>query len=246
MTIQNVGGYRNKERAKYTYLHGEPSRRRSLTPRSSVYYWWFEFLRRNEDYRRCCQNGGRGKLAGLYKDFGDVFTVEFYEWFFTQGYGPRLFAEPPPIVRLDELESPKDWNKNWKRDEVMIVVVPLKHPKRRIHRWFSRVLDERHEGRAGHTVTVPQCAYPVTQKYTTLSLEQTLAVYDYALANPSLKLHEIGKNLRLVRNAMPATGDSIERLAKKRNAMGSTVSRYLKKARTYIRNTANGKFPCAD
>ena len=246
MAIQNHRRFRNTERAKCTYLHGEPSRRRSLTHKNSVYYWWYEYLKRNEDYQRCCQNGGKGKLAKLYKDFGDVHSLSFYDWFFTEGFGERLFAEPPARIRLDELESPKDWDKNWKRDEVMVVVVPLKHPKRRINRWFARVLDERHEGRPGHTVTEPQCAYPVTQKYTAPSLDQILLVYDFAKANPGLKQHEIGLKLRLVSRAMPAPGNSTELLAKKRNVMGSIVSRYLKKAEAYIRNTAIGKFPCAD
>ena len=246
MTIKNHRGYRNPERAKCTYLHGEPSRRRSVIHKSSVYYWWYEYLKRNEDYRRCCESSGRGRLAKLYQDFGDVHATTFFDWFFTHGHGERLFAEPPAPVRLDELITPKDWKKDWSRDEVMIVIVPLQHPKRRINRWFSRLLDERHEGRPGHTVTVSQCAYPVTQKYKTHALKQILDVYDFAKANPKLKMHEIGKSLGLVPSAMPKTGDSIPKLAKKRNTMTATVSRYLRKANAYIRNTAIGKFPCAD
>ena len=79
-----------------------------------------------------------------------------------------------------------------------------------------------------------------------LALEQMLLVYDFKQANPHLTMAEIGKQLKLVSSAMPKTGDSIPLLAKKRNTMTATVSRYLTKADAYIRNTAIGKFPCAD
>ena len=73
-----------------------------------------------------------------------------------------------------------------------------------------------------------------------------LLVYDFKQKEPELTLAEIGKQLRLVPSAMPKLGDSIERLARKRNIMAATVSRYLKKATAMIRNTAFGKFPCVD
>jgi hypothetical protein len=38
----------------------------------SPFYWWWEFLRRNEDYEACCAVGGKGELAHVYGDFGVV------------------------------------------------------------------------------------------------------------------------------------------------------------------------------
>ena len=38
----------------------------------SVYYFWWEYLRRNIGYKRCCEQGGKGKYALLYSDFGNV------------------------------------------------------------------------------------------------------------------------------------------------------------------------------
>ena len=236
-----------QERATHTFLYKEPtSRRPSIKPRQSVYYWWYEYLKRNEDYRRCCESGGKGKLKALYKDFGDVFNVPFHQWWFNDNYGERLFAEPERKVRLEELEMPSDWSEKWSRDEVMVVVIPLGEPKRRINRWFNRVLNERHVARPGHTTKVSGARYPVEKKFSALALEKMLMVYDYRQANPQLTMADIGKQLKLVTSAMPKTGDSIPRLAKKRNTMTATVSRYLKKATAYIRNTANGRFPCAD
>ena len=35
---------------------------------NNVYYWWFECLKRNKDYERCCKQGGTQKLADIYRD----------------------------------------------------------------------------------------------------------------------------------------------------------------------------------
>ena len=57
----------------------------------SVYYFWWEYLRRHDGYRETCRNGGRGKLSAMYRDFGDVCTGTFMNWFDERG--ARLFAE---------------------------------------------------------------------------------------------------------------------------------------------------------
>ena len=44
---------------------------------NSVYYLWWEFLRRNEDYKKTCENGGKGKCDRLYADFGNVHEGTF-------------------------------------------------------------------------------------------------------------------------------------------------------------------------
>ena len=161
--------------------------------------------------------------------------------------GQRLFAEPLAPVRLEELRTVDDWDADWTREGVMVVVVPLSVPKRRIKRWFNRLLAHRHTGRPGKpTKTESGALYKVHTKFSVPALEQMLLVYDFRQKEPDLTLAEIGKQLRLVPSAMPKVGDSIERLARKRNIMAATVSRYLKKATAMIRNTAYGKFPCTD
>ncbi len=59
---------------------GTKHKPKSLTyQQRSPYYWWWAFLRLNEDYVKCCELGGKGKLANLYKDFGDVRSDDFKE-----------------------------------------------------------------------------------------------------------------------------------------------------------------------
>ena len=57
----------------------------------SPYYWWYQFLRLNKDYAATCKRGGRGHLSSLYRDFGDVFVLDFKAWWTPRDH---LFAEP--------------------------------------------------------------------------------------------------------------------------------------------------------
>ena len=33
--------------------------------KKSIYYFWWVFLRLNEDYKKCCENGGKGEMSRL-------------------------------------------------------------------------------------------------------------------------------------------------------------------------------------
>lgn len=70
---------------------------------ASVYYYWWEFLRLNNDYIDCCEKQGavdHRALAMLYSDFGDVrdmaplasADVNFKLWWMKRGW--VLFVEP--------------------------------------------------------------------------------------------------------------------------------------------------------
>ena len=68
----------------------------------SVYYYWWAFLRLNQSYMECCENGGTGKHAELYRDFGDIRDEaypaiaksedKFQAWWIKRG--AYLFCEP--------------------------------------------------------------------------------------------------------------------------------------------------------
>lgn len=77
---------------------------------ASVYYYWWEFLRLNDDYMACCEQRGDvddQHLSRLYDDFGDVRDMEpgqsadvnFKLWWMKRGW--VLFVEPDlePDVR---------------------------------------------------------------------------------------------------------------------------------------------------
>lgn len=89
-----------------------PSKRKPPNPpykgapawKCSVYYYWWEYLRRHEGYRQCCAKGGKGEYAKLYADFGDVHAHDdFWLWWSKEGHS-ELFCEPTArkIRVLDE------------------------------------------------------------------------------------------------------------------------------------------------
>lgn len=59
----------------------------------SPYYWWIEYLRRNDQYQECCRNGGKGALAEFFADWGDINTADFDTWFpYEHLFVERAFA----------------------------------------------------------------------------------------------------------------------------------------------------------
>lgn len=206
-------------------------------------------MRKNEEYRRCCEREGKGKLSRLYKDFGDIYNVDFHRWWVTDQRGEYLFAEPLEPISLHELHTVDDWDKNWKESEVMIVAVPLLGAKRLLKRSFAQLLKNRHKGKPGMPAKAKsEALYKVNVRFSIHALEQMMKVYELRQAEPHLTLAEIGQQLKLIPTAMPKRGDTKKELADKKNTMSAAVSRYLKKAAAIIKN-ATGKdkpFPCAD
>ena len=222
------------------------------TQADSHYFYWWEFLRRNEDYRACCAAGGTGELAGLYAKFGDVLNDTFKDWWREHGY--HLFAEERKPVQLKELNDPSEWDTDWSKEHAMVVVVPLDIPKRYIQGFFARLLKERHGGKRGRKALSDKDAstarFPLHRNVSVGTLEKQLAVYDAVLAKKQGKdkrtLAKIGADLELVKDAMPNSKDDLETAMDKRNVMSATVSRYFRQAQHIIANTAKGQFPNSD
>ena len=92
--------YKNRQ---FAYLH------KAVPKEKSIYFYWFQFLRRSEKYRKACTNSGIG-MKNVYRDFGDVFSVDFWEWWFTLNddgldRGCQLFAHSKrsSVELVDEL-----------------------------------------------------------------------------------------------------------------------------------------------
>jgi hypothetical protein len=217
----------------------------------SPYYWWWEFLRRNDDYLACCANDGQGALSALYADFGDVRDSSFKAWWTAGERGAVLFGEQPLPERVQELNSPADWDSAWTNDRVMVVAVPLAISKRRMQGYFAKLLATRHSGKRGRKALSDSEAstarYPMHRSVSIETLRIQLSVYDAVTANKvavkKKTLAQIGKDLNLVKSAMPLAADDLREAAYKRSVMAATVSRYYKDACCIVANTANGQFP---
>jgi hypothetical protein len=217
----------------------------------SPYYWWWQYLRRNAAYLECCEAGGKGELANLYADFGDVRDDDFKKWWIGANRGALLFGEKPLPDTLKELTAPTEWDSTWTPNTVMVVAVPMEMGKRDLQRYFGQLLKKRHKGERGRKALsdtdASTASYPLMRNVTVRALERQLNVYDAVIASKAspkrVTLAMIGQSLALVPTAMPHRHDNIYEAAEKRNVMGATVSRYFKEAERIIANTAKGQFP---
>ena len=218
----------------------------------SPYYWWWAYLKRNQDYLACCAQGGRGSLADLYADFGDVRNEDFRTWWGAlSDKGVHLFAEQPlnlSVQRIDPLQVPLP----LVRDGVLFVAVNMELGKRRLQQKFAQLIALSHEGKRGRRSlksASSSARYPLHRNFTAHNLKVMLNVFDAVEQNKSmpkanrLTLWQIGESLKLVPTAMPHKWDNAYDTRKKHATMTMTVSRYHKEASVIIANTSKGQFP---
>lgn len=196
--------------------------------KQSVYYWWWEYLKRNKDY---------GHNHNLYSDFGDIKT-DFDKWWLEKG--EYLFADPtrskPMVERIFSLDELPDGV--FEDQTVMVVMVSLDQSVTETKQLFGHLLDSDYVGtepkQGIRTARDSQARYPVVGQPNVVALEKTLAAYDYRLANPDMKLWQIwlALNPQLLNDKDPD-----------KMTWAATVSRYLKKATAMIKNTGHGRFP---
>jgi hypothetical protein len=219
----------------------------------SPYYWWWAYLKRNRDYLDCCANGGQGRLAHLYTDFGDVRDKEFRVWWQEDRRGARLFGERQLEVKFHELDGPADWQLGWTKDKVMVVAFPLVVSKRKLIGEIRKLLDQRHSGKQGRPAlgrVESTAKYKLSRNYTTANLETALNVYDLWVENNAkprpdkIKQWEIGVALKLNKLAIKDAYSGLKHdRAVGRNVLGALVKRYLTQAQKTIKSLEDGVFP---
>ena len=221
----------------------------------SPYYWWWAYLRRNQDYLACCEKGGKGKLAALYADFGDIREDNFHKWWKEEQRGPKLFGEQPLSIKFMEVNGPEQWRADWTPEKVMVVTFPLAKSKRKLMGDIKRLLDQRHPGKQGRAALADletTARYRLTRNYTIPSLQTALDVYDLwqksetGPASERLTLWEIGAELNLNRAAAAKARAraGLDRV-RGRNHLSNLVKRYLTDATSNVQAVALGQFPAA-
>ena len=232
-------------KVKFAYQHpkfGRSAADKLKEPfKKSVYYYWWEFLRLNTEYRECCSRGGKGKLEVLYKDFGDVFSVDFKTWWQSNERGASLFAEKLPpsfsVVPSKNIEE---------QDGVLYLRVPLSLPKRFLTREFQKILDKHHDGARGKRHNALSTAkYPVSGHVDIKSLCKCLIVYQERLANPKEPMWQIAMKFPSIYEGIVRKTRSGENIldAQVKNVLANSVKRLLNRAEKIIAGTSLGKFP---
>jgi len=204
----------------------------------SVYYFWWEYLRRNEEYQSCCRKGGRGPLSVLYRDFGDIFAVDFWTWWTKRGQ--FLFSEP----RSQMVERLTTASRERSSDNDILISVPLNQNLSISIRQIKKIMvpllkKQRDMGK------MSKALYQVAAKPVLPALYQHLRIWDLHKANPDWTYREIADAAGLI----VATGEQrVDRALSESDRWTNhrkilAVSRHLRIARAYIENVALGQFP---
>jgi len=213
----------------------------------SPYYWWWAYLQKNEEYRKCCQNGGKGKLASLYADFGDVYELEFRLWWGRLKRGAYLFGEQEKSDRINQVSDIEKCAEALKNPSLILARIPINESKSQLLKSFKLFLRDKHQTKRGRRKVVSTALYPFCSTPSVSALEQTLTVYEAwqesLKSKPTKTLADIGIDLRLVKTFIPNSKDTPKEVTTKRNKMSATVSRYIRDAEAIIANTALGRFP---
>jgi hypothetical protein len=230
---------------KFAYKH--PTFGRSKVAKSqeifknSVYYLWWEFLRRSDAYKKCCASGGKGKLKYIYQDFGDIFATDFKTWWQTNERGAFLFAEQMP----PKFEPIKVMPDDLALNQIMVLQVPMALPKRLLMAEFQKFLNAHHSGKRGRRNNLNSTArYAVTGHIDVFALQKCLRVYDMKISNPKMPLWRVAQESRAItRDAFIQDGDAQAIITNKKLILANTASRLVKKANLIVKNTEQGRFP---
>lgn len=236
----------------------------------SVYYFWYEYLRRHEGYEATCMNDGEGPCSDQFTTFGDVHALDFGEW-----WGERfwLFEEKRPVRRLKQAPA-LDGRGHALDSEKLYLEVDLTAPPSQLFRelraevWNQRMAAserrQRHvaakakkQGRAEPDVSInvkkSTAHYPVETKPVLSALHEHLLVWDARQANPDaddaviadlagIRVNQIVDGETLAsRKLLKLPTDDIEKVLRRRKQL--TVQRHLRIARQYIDNVVDGQFP---
>lgn len=206
----------------------------------SVYYYWWLFLRENEEYIQCCHQGGKGALEWLYNDFGDVRPANFVEWWISGGR--ELFCEPKhlevlPINRYRFRDLAKQVNDKARErnsaPESLYLEIPLagmseERMIEEVRSIWRKVSIENQVPKDSHAL------YPVFSKPVLYTLHRRLMLLRLAKQNFG-NLIEIGWEAGILTKADAVRSDETKR---------QKVSRQLRYARCLAEHTGYGLFPC--
>ncbi len=146
----------------------------------NVYIFWFEFLKRNEDYKKVCMSKGKigtTELKKLYLDFGNIHDKSFRQWWRENDKGANLFAEQTPEHKIQEITDKDELHFT---DNILNIQIPLSFSQRDIARLVSELVKKKHIGKRGKRKNekTSSALYKVAGRIDLKSLERTLAVYD--------------------------------------------------------------------
>lgn len=239
----------------------------------SVYYFWYEYLRRHAGYFATCQNNGVGDYAEQFAVFGNVHELDFADWW---GQYFDLFAEPHSAFLMNKRKVEKGENiprsgfiefvqidmRYSETDIIRRVRDLVRISKSRAAYQYGKYLE-----RTGGDVELAQrltkrrrvrshAKYKVGSRPSLPALYQHLRVWDAKVENPQADDADLF-DVASVPAKLPyseaeiaslkAEGLTVKDLEKaNRRVKRLAVQRHLRIARQYIDNVVFGMFPKRD
>lgn len=209
----------------------------------SVYYYWWEYLRRHEGYRATCAKAGNGEYATLYSAFGDVHATDFHTWWWDHY---MLFTFVSDAQDID----PK--SRSHIEGEGIFLHVGYSRSQTEMVNSVRDVLTKIRPERMQQEIR-KLYRYVPTGRPRLRSLHEHLLVWDARLAHPEVEdadLADIAGLTGLERYDAQTIADLKSRdayvddlLRANRRVKQLAVQRHLRIAQQYIDNVALGEFP---
>lgn len=201
----------------------------------SLYYWWWEYLKRNTHYHELIDNGSDSTIC---HDFGDVRNKSFKDWWKEGNRCVYLFAEP--LAKVTKLEV-GDVISN---DPVVLTLsLPLTLPKEHLRKRFEDYLKKHHSGKSGvQNYKSSQARYHFSGQPNLEALKRGLELYDLHIANPKLSLLEISEQLKWT-DKIDSKKIHQNDIAERRASLNYQLKRHLKRTLIAIEATTHGRFP---
>jgi len=194
----------------------------------SMYYFWWAFLRENDEYIACCVNGGEGPMANLYRDFVDVRGDDFMDWWIDGGR--LLFCEPLEDAVTLLHDSPRHHDSEHR----VLISVPKDGDLDRITAEIRTAMGEyRLRYRPADELRESRARYPIMATAKLQSLYRQLRTYQLKKADPEIGNKAIAEELKIGDTSESYNPDSII----------AAVSRYFTDAQKLVANVGKGRFP---
>lgn len=207
-------------------------------------YWWFLTLQASDEYLLCCRSGGKGRLASLYKDFGDVDKKSFAQWWTNQGR--KIFAERKKLKKVEAITERRQIEQLSINEDRLIIEVPLTLRRQTAIRQIGKELKKAYECREAVDIWQQSTAkrQVIKSKVRMKTIEMLLKVWQIRNEHPTFNNYEIGQKAQINLDLLARTtdGEGIDEVLERRR-MTIAVSRYLSQAKNLIANAEKGIFP---
>ncbi len=220
----------------------------------SSYRWWFEYLRLSKDYWWLCKQKGKTldpEFKKVWIAFGDVFEVDFAQWFIKRGYA--IFQQsvaPPKIEVLDDgrlMRMPISSTKNK-----IILSVPTDISEKTLKKQFIDIIRaiEHRQVRKGEAdfslLKVKGVRKQVLEKAHGVWCERFKQSYmreHQIKSDTKLDMYEIGEKLAISPAHNRRAGEHEKDRILKEKVMRVAVNRMYHRAEALIANAEMGRFP---